>query len=160
MIQREELTDKLTGLYNRAGFYQATAELFNRNPNVKYVIAYWNVRRFKVITELFGREAGDSILIEMGEMIKKAFEGVEGTCGRMESDNFAVCFPAELIYGSDRRFIHSGDIRYVSEGTEYHFPSSYGLYIVDDKSVSIESMVDRSRIAMDTVKGHYIKPYA
>lgn len=157
---QEELMDKLTGVYNRAGFYQATEELLAKNPDAKYIIAYWNVKRFKVINELFGREIGDAILKEMAEMIKRAYAGVQGTYGRMESDNFAACFPAELIFGSNREFVHSGDIVYVSEGTKYHFASCYGLYIVEDRSVGIESMVDRSRIAMDTVKDNYVKPYA
>ena len=159
MIKQENRIDQLTGIYNRKGFYAATEELFAKNPDTKYIIAYWNVKRFKVINELFGREAGDAILVRMAEMLREAYADVEGTYGRMESDNFAACFPADLLKG-DRSFVHSGDIVYVSEGTEYHFLACYGLYVVEDKSVSISSMVDRSRIAMDTVKDNYVKPYA
>lgn len=159
MDKKEIMIDELTGIYNRKGFYQATEELFAKHPDTKYIIAYWNVKRFKVINDLFGRDAGDAILIRMAEMIKEAYEGVEGTYGRMESDNFVACFAADLLEG-DTGFVHSGDIVYVSEGTEYHFSACYGLYVVEDQSVSISSMVDRSRIAMDTVKDNYVKPYA
>lgn len=159
MERQKSILDELTGIYNRNGFYQATEELFAKNPDTKYIIAYWNVKRFKVINELFGRDAGDAILIQMSEMIKAAYAEVEGTYGRMESDNFVTCFPADLLQG-DRSFVHSGDIVYESEGTEYHFAACYGLYVVEDKSVSIASMVDRSRIAMDTVKDSYVKPFA
>ena len=48
----------------------------------------------------------------------------------------------------------------MNEGTEYHFSACYGLYLVRDRNISIASMVDRSRIAMDTVKTSYVKPYA
>ena len=163
--QQGELWDSLTGIYNRRGFYRATQELFDRNPDTEYVIAYWNVQRFKVINELFGREVGDGILIRMAEMIKSAYRGVEGnhgmegTYGRMESDNFALCFPARFLEG-DRAFVHSGEIVYVSEGAEYRFSSCYGLYRVEDRSVGIAAMVDRSRLAMDTVKTNYVKPFA
>ena len=163
--RQEDIWDSLTGIYNRRGFYQATQELFDRNPDTKYVIAYWNIQRFKVINELFGREVGDSILIQMAEMIKSAYRGVEGehdiegTYGRMESDNFAICFPARFLEG-DRAFVHSSEITYVSEGAEYRFSSCYGLYLVEDRSVSIAAMVDRSRLAMDTVKTNYVKPFA
>lgn len=159
MYKQENLIDELTGLYNRKGFYQATEELFARNPDITYIIAYWNVRRFKVINEVFGRDAGDAILRRMAEMIKAAYEGVEGTYGRMECDNFVVCFPKDLLDVA-RGFVRSGEIIYINEGTEYHYASYYGLYEVEDKSVSIESMVDRCRIAMDTVKDNYVKPYA
>lgn len=160
MLQQEEVRDRLTGLYNRTGFYRATEELLRKHPDEKYIIAYWNVKRFKLINELFGREAGDAILKEMANMIVKAYKGIEGTYGRMESDNFALCFPARLIMGTDKSFIRSGDIIYMSEGTEYHFTSCYGMYVVEDSNVSIESMIDRSRIAMDTVKDNYVKPFA
>ena len=53
-------------------------------------------------------------------MIRSAYQGVEGTYGRMESDNFVACFPAELLKGS-REFVRSGEITYMNEGTEYHF---------------------------------------
>ncbi len=163
--KQENIWDSLTGIYNRRGFYQATQELFDRNPDTEYVIAYWNVQRFKIINELFGREVGDGILIQMAEMIKHAYHGVEGehgiegTYGRMESDNFAICFPARFLEG-DRAFVHSGEITYVSEGAEYRFSSCYGLYLVKDRSVGIAAMVDRSRLAMDTVKTNYVRPYA
>lgn len=157
--QQESIKDSLTGIYNRKGFYLATQELFDKHPDTKYVIAYWNVQRFKVINELFGREVGDGILLKMAEMIKSAYEGIEGTYGRMESDNFAICFPAYLLEG-DRSFVHPGEIIYVSEGTEYRFSACYGLYVVEDRSVSIAAMVDRSRFAMDTVKTKYVKPFA
>ena len=95
----------------------------------------------------------------MADMIRSAYQGVEGTYGRMESDNFVACFPAELLKGS-REFVRSGEITYMNEGTEYHFSACYGLYLVRDRNISIASMVDRSRIAMDTVKTSYVKPYA
>ena len=50
--EQENIWDTPTGIYNRKGFYQATQELFDRNPDTKYVIADWNVQRFKIINEL------------------------------------------------------------------------------------------------------------
>ena len=76
-----------------------------------------------------------------------------------KDDNFVACFPSELLKGS-REFVRSGEITYMNEGTEYHFSACYGLYLVRDRNISIASMVDRSRIAMDTVKTSYVKPYA
>ncbi len=159
MNENENTIDHLTGIYNREGFYKATEELFLKNPDKEFVIAYWNVHRFKIINELFGRHAGDEVLKNMADMIRSAYQGVEGTYGRMESDNFVACFPAELLKGS-REFVRSGEITYMNEGTEYHFSACYGIYLVRDRNISIASMVDRSRIAMDTVKTSYVKPYA
>lgn len=159
MKGKEQLIDQLTGIYNLEGFYKATEELFAKNPDKEYIIAYWNIQRFKVINELFGRSAGDEILKSMADKIRTAYKDVEGTYGRMESDNFIACFPAELLEGS-RKFVHSGEIIYNHDGMEYRFSACYGLYVVTDKSIGIESMVDRSRIAMDTVNANYMKSFA
>lgn len=47
MEGREKLIDQLTGIYNLEGFYKATEELFAKNPDKEYIIAYWDVQRFK-----------------------------------------------------------------------------------------------------------------
>lgn len=159
MKGKEKWIDPLTGIYNLEGFYRATEELFAKNPDKEYIIAYWNVQRFKVINELFGRSVGDAILRNMADKIRTAYKGVEGTYGRMESDNFVACFPSDLLEGS-RKFVHSGEILYTYEGTEYRFAACYGLYVVTDKSIDIASMVERSRIAMDTVNANYMKSFA
>jgi len=74
MEERERWIDQLTGIYNLEGFYKATEELFAKNPDKKYIIAYWDVQRFKVINELFGRKAGDAILKDMADVLGKNFE--------------------------------------------------------------------------------------
>lgn len=73
MEERERWIDQLTGIYNLEGFYKATEELFAKNPDKKYIIAYWDVQRFKVINELFGRKAGDAILKDMANKIRTAY---------------------------------------------------------------------------------------
>lgn len=150
--------DSLTGIYNRKGFYHETEKLIKSNTDKNYCIVYWNVKRFKIINELFGRKAGDTILKRMARMIEEPFEGKEGTYGRLERDNFVLCFETKLI--NDESFVRQGVITYVSEGTEYHFASSYGLYMIEDREMDVASMVDKSRIAMEAVKDNYMKPYA
>ena len=75
MEGREKLIDQLTGIYNLEGFYKATEELFAKNPDKEYIIAYWDVQRFKVINELFGRSAGDEVLKSMADRIRVAYKG-------------------------------------------------------------------------------------
>ena len=56
------LKDELTGIYNRQGFYEHTEKLLKENPNISFCLMYWNVRKFKVVNDLFGRESGDKVL--------------------------------------------------------------------------------------------------
>lgn len=157
---KEELYDRLTGIYNRYSFYEETEKLLRNNPEEQFVIVYWNIQKFKVINELFGREAGDSILIHMAEMLRTTFCMMDNkyTYGRLERDNFILCFPGWFL--EQKRFLKSGDITYTKGGMEYHFTSCYGIYFVKDRSLSISAMVDRGRIAMETVEENYVEPFA
>lgn len=56
--RKKEFMDELTGIYNRAGFYHFTRELLDQNPNMQFCLVYWNIRRFKVVNNLFGWERG------------------------------------------------------------------------------------------------------
>ena len=54
--------DILTGIYNRDGFCFKVKELFEQNPDSDYVVAAWDIEKFKVINELYGTVIGDRIL--------------------------------------------------------------------------------------------------
>lgn len=152
------MLDELTGIYNRRGFYRFTEKLLREYPGEKFCLIYWNIRKFKVINELFGREAGDKILVRLAESIKKEFGGGLGTYGRLERDNFICCVPESVVEA--RQWMKLGDIFYFRDNTEYRFFSCYGLYRVEDRSMGIENMVDRARLAMESVRDDYVEPCA
>ncbi len=158
LLKQNEMLDELTGIYNRKGFYYYTREMLDRNPDETFCLVYWNIRKFKVINNLFGREAGDQILIQVAEAIRKEFGGGSGTYGRLERDNFICCVRDDVIRQGD--WIHAGEITYRAEDSEYHFFSCFGLYKVEDTSLKVSSMVDKARVAMETVKNNYMEPYA
>lgn len=150
--------DELTGLYNRKSFYEKTRKFLDTNRDKEYVIIYWNVQRFKVINELFGRKAGDRILMDMAEVLRELFRHQEGVYARLERDNFVFCF--EAVYLEKWLAEKKVEITYEGAGVEYNFISCFGIYFVKNRSLSVAAMVDRSRLAMESVKDNYLKPYA
>lgn len=157
-LKRNGMLDELTGIYNRQGFYRYTRELLNAHPEVQFCLVYWNIRKFKVINSLFGREAGDKMLIRLADTIRREFGGSTTTYGRLERDNFICCVPGEVIRQGD--WIQSGELIYYAEGSEYRFFSCYGLYKIENRELTISSMVDKAKVAMETVKNNYMVPYA
>lgn len=157
-LKRNDMLDELTGIYNRQGFYRYTREMLNEHPDIQFCLVYWNIRKFKVVNNLFGREAGDKILVRLADTIRKEFGGGTATYGRLERDNFICCVPDDVIKQGD--WIHSGEITYYAEDSEYHFFSCYGLYRIIDRALTVSSMVDKARVAMETVKNNYMVPYA
>lgn len=157
-LKRNGMLDELTGIYNRQGFYRYTRELLNEHPEIQFCLVYWNIRKFKVVNSLFGKEVGDKILVRLADTIRKEFGGGFATYGRLERDNFICCVPDEIIKQGD--WIHSGEITYYAENSEYRFFSCYGLYKITDKALTVSSMVDKAKVAMETVKNNYMVPYA
>ena len=152
------LIDELTGISNRQGFYESTERLLKQYPDIPFCLIYWNIRKFKVVNDLFGREAGDKVLIYLANTLKEEFGHETATYGRFERDNFICCVPEEVI--NKGKWVRLGDISFDAEGSEYHFYSCCGLYRIIDRELTIANMIDRARVAMETVKNNYLKPYA
>lgn len=152
------LMDELTGIFNRQGFYEYTEKMLKQYPDISFCLIYWNVRKFKVVNDLFGRESGDKVLIYLAQTLKEEFGHETASYGRFESDNFICCVPEEVI--KKEKWIRLGDISFDAEGSEYHFYSCCGLYKIINRELTIANMVDRARVAMETVKNNYLKPYA
>ncbi len=148
------MTDELTGLYNRRGFYKYTELLIEQNPQVSFCLAYWNIRRFKIVNNLFGWQAGDDILIQLADAMQKALSGENATVGRVERDNFICCVPIEII--SQEKWTKMTDLSYFVGEVEYHFSCCYGLYQITERNMSVSEMEDKARIAMETIKDNYM----
>lgn len=157
-LRKNGMLDELTGIYNRQGVYRYIRELLNEHPETEFCLIYWNIRKFKVVNNLFGRKTGDKILIRLADTIKKEFGGECAVYGRLERDNFICCVPDEMISQGD--WVRLGEITYHAEETEYRFFSCYGLYRISDRTLMVSSMVDKARVAMETVKNNYMTPYA
>lgn len=155
---KKHLIDALTGLYNRQGFYLKTEQLLNQYPQIQFCLIYLNVRKFKVINNIVGRQTGDKVLIQLAHTIIDSFSHEIATFGRLERDNFVICLSKEAV--DKGKWMQIGDIHFEYDDSQYHFFSCYGLYQINDKTLSIGSMVDKARVAMETVKNNYLTPYA
>ena len=83
-FERMSRTDPLTGLLNRRAFTDAVVEL-----HAPYVIAVIDIDRFKLINDTHGHSAGDKVLIEVAEELRRAF-GDEVVLARLGGEEFGV----------------------------------------------------------------------
>jgi diguanylate cyclase (GGDEF)-like protein len=77
-------TDPLTGLMNRRAFVEVIAAM--EEP---YVLALFDIDRFKAINDTYGHGAGDHVLIEVSHMLHDAF-GQEDAVARLGGEEFGV----------------------------------------------------------------------
>lgn len=149
--------DSLTGLFNADSFYAATEKLLNDNPSVDYTIIMTNIEKFKLVNELFDTATGDAILVKIAEIIKSKVHNI-GTYARLESDHFAMCIPTSNL---DIDSIQKQAAFLTKEmNINYAIQLSYGIFIIDNRDLSITQMCDRAKMALNAAKGNYVTSYA
>ena len=89
--------DPLTGLLNRRGFDAALEAALKATAGGEAVaMAYVDLDRFKLVNDLFGHAAGDSVLQQVAERIQNALPP-GATTSRVGGDEFIVIFPDTTI---------------------------------------------------------------
>lgn len=156
-LRRRAEYDPLTGICNKETFFFKTSLMLGAHPETQYVIARWNIERFKVINDLFGAEVGDDILCEIAHTLRNSFSSI-GTFGRLEADHFAACFPKEKL--DPEKLLNHIDEALKHRNMNYSIIIDMGIYHIDDSSVPVDQMCDRANLALQTVKGKYMKHYA
>lgn len=149
--------DPLTGVYNRESFYEKTGEMLHDHPDMAYYILRWNIEKFKIINDLFGRQVGDAVLCRVSSNMRAIF-GEVGTFGRVSADNFVACIPE---YALDLTKLSPETINDLSGlEIEYSLKIDVGVYPIEDIDLPVDQMCDRAKLALDTINGDYLKCFA
>ena len=91
-IHTLSITDDLTGLFNRRGFFQfAYSRLQHLHRNAEYVpiVMFMDMDGLKHINDNFGHNEGDKAIAAFADILKKTMRE-EDIIGRMGGDEFAV----------------------------------------------------------------------
>lgn len=149
--------DRITGLYSKQYFYQQAGEVLLRNPDQQYDIICSDIENFKLINDVFGVKAGDRLLRGIGNAYAERLKGI-GICGRLNSDQFACLLKHRDDY-TDDMFIEASIL---TNGLLdiHNIVMKWGIYNVEDRSVSIEQICDRALLAARSIKGQYGKYFA
>lgn len=149
--------DRLTGLYSKEFFYEQVRNVLLCNPDRQYDILCSDIENFKLINDVFGVKTGDRLLEYMGRDYKKRMGG-RGMCSRLNSDQFA-CFLEHKWEYTDEMFLESSAL--LNRQTDLHnIVVKWGIYSVEDRSVSVEQMCDRALLSARSIKGQYGKNFA
>ncbi len=97
--EEDSLTDSLTGLYNREGFFRNVDELKRFNESM--VLACLDVDGLKLLNNTFGHEAGDLLLIIFANAIKGEKRPYD-VAARFGGDEFNIWIFGSDLEGADR----------------------------------------------------------
>ncbi len=148
-LQKQLQLDELTGLYNRTYFYEIAKEMLEQSEEEMCIVAM-DICNFKVVNELYGTNAGDTLLIEIAEHLKKLDEKYKMIPSRFMSDHYYMCLPRHVFEEGifPKRFqtsLEEVDVRVV-----------YGVFFVNvNEEIPVNVMCDRALLAAHGKNHHY-----
>ena len=149
-----EKYDPLTGIYKREFFFNQVKILLELSPDADWVMIASNIERFKLINDIFGIDEGNNLLIAIADILKNVKISEQDCCyGRIESDCFAM-FVKKKYYSDG--LAHISRLQSMTmKDVNYRIINDFGIYEVEDVTMSPEIMYDRAVLALNTVKGDY-----
>jgi diguanylate cyclase (GGDEF)-like protein len=130
-VYRQSVTDELTGLLNRRGFFKrAELELASLRENGRPgLVLFMDVDGLKELNDTEGHDAGDQLLCETAELLHELFRA-DDVLARIGGDEFAVFVPgyADLHRAVARLRAQAGRVQ-LSIGSAVFDPDApRGLY--------------------------------
>lgn len=145
--------DTLTGLYNKEYFYEQTENYLKEHPDEEFMILCSDIKDFKMINDIFGKETGDKVPCQVARMLEKMMKEAK-VYGRLENDHFAILLPKHACREGDFENETQWNVaECMYEGVSFPLTNYMGIYEVKDRSLPVSVMCDRARMAIATIKG-------
>lgn len=148
--------DPLTGLPNRALFYDILNEKCKENTGLNQVaLMFIDLDKFKQINDTLGHDAGDEILQLATKRIHGCIKSRDVLC-RLGGDEFTVIFPEVeekvIIEEIATRIIAELSKPFQLKNGEGNIGASIGISFYPDDAPSSEALVKNSDVAMYKAK--------
>jgi diguanylate cyclase (GGDEF)-like protein/PAS domain S-box-containing protein len=156
-LEKQAVTDALTGLLNRRGFYQTVEAMLSRreHPEKYLVVLYMDLDGFKHVNDSLGHDAGDQVLLWVAEQLKDSLR-TSDVLARMGGDEFVVVIDG-LDYPEDaakvaEKLIERISVRRQIEGMEATLGASIGIAVYPDCGLNLDALLRAADIAMYEAK--------
>ncbi|PMY67456.1 MULTISPECIES: bifunctional diguanylate cyclase/phosphodiesterase [Pseudomonas] len=151
-LEYQAVTDPLTGLLNRRGFYQTVESLLLRSERSdrSLVLLYLDLDGFKRVNDSLGHDAGDRVLRWVSEQIKACLRSFD-ILARIGGDEFTALleleFPEQAAKISEK-LIERISICQQFDGLEVALGASIGIAIYPDCGSNLDGLMRAADIAM------------
>ena len=82
--------DELTGVYNKHIFERYAERIDKYKPNEKMDMIVLNISHFHLYNELYGKDEGDKVLINIANILRDVARTNNGIVSRLQTDYFAL----------------------------------------------------------------------
>lgn len=155
-LEFQAVTDPLTGLLNRRGFYQAVENTLLRSERVEQslVLLYLDLDGFKRVNDSLGHDAGDRVLRWVSEQLQGCLRSYD-ILGRMGGDEFTALLELELPEQAAKiaeKLIERVSICQQVEGLDVMLGVSIGIATFPDCGSDLNGLLRAADIAMYEAK--------
>lgn len=167
-VEHQNRYDALTGLMNRKEFtYQLTKRFLSSESSLKpAVLMYLDLDQFKVINDTCGHLAGDELLRQTAEIIRRLKDNNVLAMSRLGGDEFAVLYDdLDLTQALERAWVLKHTLNshdFLWQNNSFKIKASMGLIPVgapfDDVKTILAAADDASYLAKEE-GGNRIKVY-
>ncbi len=148
-LSDEAMTDPLTGLYNRRGFYERLTYIKNLKNQCAIAV---DIDHFKTINDSFGHNVGDAVLVHTADLLRLTCRK-EDVISRFGGEEFVILLSETTLAGSAAI---AERIRQVISGTEFpeagHLTVSIGVAGLKDYDSDYERLLMEADSALYQAK--------
>jgi diguanylate cyclase (GGDEF)-like protein len=154
-LRHQAYHDSLTGLPNRVLFAERVAETLAREPGrTAHALLFFDLDRFKNINDSWGHAAGDELLAQVAERIRRTVRPGD-TPARFGGDEFALLLEDTDIEGAEhaaRRICDALTTTFTVAGRETRLHASIGIAVTGRHAATAEELIRNADIAMYAAK--------
>ena len=142
LLQQKTHLDELTGLYNRTYFYEKAKEMLE-NAQEEMCIVVMDICHFKIFNELYGIQAGDTLLHDIAVHLKELETKYPMISARFMADHYYICMPKRVFEAG----VFPKSFKTSLDGVDVHVV--YGVFGVDkNEETPVNVMCDRAGLAV------------
>lgn len=142
MVKYDELTD----IYTRSEFANRVSKILEENPSKKFVLTTMNIRNFRMVNELFGREKADEVLVAIANKLKQ-ISSKYYCYGRLAADRFVLFIPEEDFDEQTIADFYKPE-EDLFENSNYEMNVHIGVYHIQEISENPLDMIDKANEAV------------
>ncbi|MDY7563030.1 EAL domain-containing protein [Pseudomonas sp. 10B1] len=156
-LEQQAVTDPLTGLLNRRGFYQTVENTLARSDRVEksLVVLYLDLDGFKRVNDSLGHDAGDRVLLWVAEQLRDCLRPYD-ILARVGGDEFTAVidgldYPEQAAIIAEK-LIERVSVRQQIDGLDITLGVSIGIATYPDCGADIDGLLRAADIAMYEAK--------
>lgn len=155
-LEYRALHDALTSLPNRTLLFDRIAHDISiaKRESHKLSLLVLDLDNFKEVNDTLGHHVGDSLLIEVGQRIRKVLRDVD-TVARIGGDEFSILLPhtdEEQATITSQKILSSFSETVKLEEVDVSISSSIGIAIYPEHGTNMETLLRYADVAMYVAK--------